>query len=110
MKSIALRFLRRSLASALLFVLTTLGAGPARAATGDPVAVCFNSNGNDDFALIALANLPQGARYFITDSGWSTNSNNLIKEGNAPTTTRQMQFAVIKPGGIPFGTVLKFNS
>ncbi len=109
MNPTTLHFIRRWLAAALLFVLATLSAVPARAATGDLVVVCYNSDLNGEFALIALANLPQGARYFITDSGWSTNSNNLMQEGNTPTSVQQVQLDVIKLRGIPLGTVLKFN-
>ena len=109
MNHTTLAVIHRRFLSVLLIVLTTLGAIPASAATGDLVVICYNADGNDDFALIALANLQVGARYFITDSGWSTTATNLIKEGNAPTTTRQIQMDVIKPGGIPFGTVLKFD-
>lgn len=109
------RFLQTRLASfrrwLFLFLCAAGIALPAasRAAAGDLVVVCYNSDGNDDFALIALANLPVGARYFITDSGWSTDSGNLMQEGNTPSNVRQIQFDVIKAGGIPLGTVIKFD-
>jgi hypothetical protein len=103
-----LHFIRRSFASAWLFVLTVLSAVPVGAATGDLVVVCYNSDGNDDFALIALANLPGGSRFFISDNGWSTNLNTLVQEGGSPSPNGQIQFDVAA-GGIPFGTVIKFD-
>src|SRR5215207_10159291 len=98
-------FIRRSFAAALLFVLTLLGALQSRAATGDLFPICFNSDLTDSFAIIALANIPGGTRYFIADNAWSTNAGTLIQEGASPSPSRQIQFDVAA-GGIAFGTVI----
>ena len=64
MNSTTLHFIRRWLGPACSLAVAALGAVPASAATGDLVVVCYNADGNDDFALIALANIPGGTRYF----------------------------------------------
>lgn len=108
MKFISDRLVPACLAAIVFFVLIVGAVTPLRAAPGDLVAVCFNADGNDDFAIIALTNIVGGTRYFLTDSAWSTSANDLIQEGSTPSSTRQIQFDVAA-GGIPFGTVIKFS-
>lgn len=92
-----------------LFAASLLGApAPASAATGDLVVVMYNSESLDNFALVALANIPSGTRFFISDNGWSTSQNTLMQEGGSPSPNRQIQFDV-GAGGIPFGTFIKFD-
>src|SRR5262249_51576151 len=80
----------------------------SRAATGDLFPICLNTDGSDSFAIIALANIPGATRYFIADNAWSTAAGTLIQEGASPSPSRQIQFDVAA-GGIPFGTVIKFD-
>ncbi len=108
MKLTTVPFRRRLIAPALIVGLAVLAAMPARAATGDLVAICYNSDGTDDFAIMALANIPGGTRYFISDNGWSTNLGTLVQEGGSPSPNGQIQFDVAA-GGIPMGTVIKFD-
>ncbi len=92
--------------ASLFAIFTTLAPlQTARAATGDLVVICFNEDGDDDFALIALAALPGNSVFFLTDSGWDSSTGNLQPEGSSPTN-RQMKFTVAA-AGIPFGTVIK---
>lgn len=108
MNPILLISARCRLSMALFFAFLLAGIKPSHAAPGDLVTVCFNEDGNDDFAILALVNIPGGSRYFITDSGWSSAAGTLIQEGSSPSPNRQIQFDVA-PGGIPMGTVIKFD-
>ncbi|OYV02714.1 MAG: hypothetical protein CFE26_21865, partial [Verrucomicrobiales bacterium VVV1] len=84
--------------------LFTYTSGPL--VPGDIVAVCYNSEGSDDFALMALRPIPGGTVFFITASGFSTAAADLHPEGTP--AQRQIQFTVAA-GGIPFGTIIRIN-
>ena len=95
---------------ALAWVLAWVGlisASPAQAqlSTGDLVTICWNSDGDDDFALIALAPIPGNTRIFLADNGWSTSTGTLMGESSVPFLQRQIQFDVAA-AGIAFGTVI----
>lgn len=76
-------------------------------AAGDVVTVCWNSDADDDFAVLTLAPIPAGTIFFLTDAGWSTSLNNLSPESLSPFWTRQIQFQASM--AIPFGTFIEFD-
>lgn len=78
-------------------------------AIGDLAIVAYNSDGNDDFAWVALADIPPGEVINFTDSSWEGSSfritehlNNGSLNGGGPLTWSHTE-------PVPAGTVIRFN-
>jgi len=69
---------------------------------GDLAFVAFNADGNDGFAVVALAEIPANANIYFTDNGWTNSPAGLLDSEGALTWAT---------GGsaIPAGTVIRFE-
>ena len=66
----------------------------------DLAVVSYNSDGDDTFALIALANIPGSSVIHITDDGYRTGSGFDFNEGTSTWT--------VAAGGLSAGTIIRF--
>lgn len=77
---------------------------PASLSEGAIAFVGHNSSGTDQFAFIALADIPQTTEIKFTDKEWSNVSSNLTAEGN------DSDAAWIASSPVSAGTVVTVNS
>lgn len=66
----------------------------------DLAVVSYNSDGDDTFALIALANIPGSSVIHITDDGYKAGTGFDLNEGTSTWT--------VAAGGLSAGTIIRF--
>ncbi|PIB33551.1 hypothetical protein BFP78_04640 [Gaetbulibacter sp. 5U11] len=101
----------------LLFTLTSVFTASAQLQAGDIAFIAFNADGGDDFAFVALADIPANTVIFLTDNEPDTTPGTLtsgegILQYTSPSTDLNAGTVVIfsdastTSRGVNFGTII----
>ena len=70
----------------MMFSLSATFSLKAQLNTGDIAIIAYNADGNDDFAFVALVNIPANETIYFTDNEWNGSAFNDLNEGELTWT------------------------